>query len=152
MTARGGDDGAASAAQASFAESPLHRFVGAELVDPERPEAGARFTVGPNTEGRPGTLNGGVISMLLDSVAYLALAPSLGPGATALSHDLHISLLRGVSVGQTVELVGRVVQQGRRVAFLDATATVDGTLVASARITKTVVEPRPGPVGGVAPE
>lgn len=137
-------DGSTTAPEAPsrepFSSSPLIRFIGAELIDPDRPEAGARFVVGPNTEGRPGTLNGGVISVLLDAVAYLALAPTLAPGETALSHDLHISLLRGVAVGQTVELVGRVVQQGRRVAFLDATASVEGTPVATARITKTVVQ------------
>jgi uncharacterized protein (TIGR00369 family) len=143
--ATGTDDGGSAAADArtSFAQTPLHRFIGAELLDPEHPERGACFTVGPATEGRPGTLNGGVISLLLDSVAYLALAPTLAPGETALSHDIHISLLRGVTVGSRVELVGRVVQQGRRVAFLDATATVEGTPVATARITKTVVQPRP---------
>jgi uncharacterized protein (TIGR00369 family) len=129
-----------SAGGESFASSPVHRFIGAELIDADHPERGVRFTVGPNTEGRPGTLNGGIISVLLDSAAYLALAPTLAAGETALSHDIHISLLRGVAVGQTVELVGRVVQQGRRVAFIDATASVEGRPVATARITKTVVQ------------
>lgn len=142
MTSNGAGADAPESAASSFASTPIHRWIGAELIDPDRPEAGARFTVGPNTEGRPGTLNGGFISMLLDSVAYLALAPTLAEGETALSHDIHISLLRGVAVGQVVELTGRVVQQGRRVAFIDAVASVEGRAVATGRITKTVVQAR----------
>jgi uncharacterized protein (TIGR00369 family) len=126
-------------ASSTFTELPLHRHVGVELLDPEHPELGARFTVTSAIEGRSGRLHGGVLSFVLDGVAYLALEPSLAPDEDAVSHDIHISMMRAVRRDQVVELRGRVVKRGRTVCFVDAEATVDGELVATARITKSIV-------------
>ena len=76
----------------------------------------------------------------LPAVAYLALEPSLAENEDAVSHDLHISMLKGVMSGQTVYLKGDLVQRGRRVAFVNAEARADGRLVATARITKTIIQ------------
>ena len=47
--------------------------------------------------------------------------------------------LRTVHVGQRVELRGRVLKKGRNVAFLESTATVDGAVVATGRVTKSII-------------
>lgn len=118
---------------------PIHRYIGVTLIDPDRPQDGIQFTVHPGIEGRPGQLNFGVISLLIDAAAYLALQPSFEPGEDAVTHDIHESVLRSVASGEVVQLRGRVVQRGRRVSFLEAEATVAGRLVATARVTKTMV-------------
>ena len=118
----------------------MHRYFGVRLVDPDRRHLGCWFIASESAQGREGQLNGGVLSLLLDATAYLALEPSLGPDEDAVSHDLHISMLRSVMVGQRVDLRGELVQRGRRVAFVNSEARVDGRLVATARITKTIVQ------------
>ncbi|CAB4879128.1 MAG: PaaI family thioesterase [Actinobacteria bacterium] len=123
-----------------FEELALHKYIGVKLVDREQRYLGCTFVVTPAIEGREGQLNGGVLSVILDAVAYLALEPSLAENEDAVSHDLHISMLKGVMSGQTVHLKGDLVQRGRRVAFVNAEARADGRLVATARITKTIIQ------------
>ena len=123
-----------------FEEFPLHKYIGVKLVDKERRYLGCTFVVNPAIEGREGQLNGGILSLVLDAVAYLALEPELAENEDAVSHDLHISMLRSVTTGQTVHLKGELVQRGKRVAFVNAEARADGRLVATARITKSILQ------------
>ena len=58
-------------------------------------------------------------------------------GEMALTHDIHISVLRPVSVGSKVTLTGKVLQNGKSVIFTESEAHVGGKLVASAKISKT---------------
>lgn len=85
-----------------------------------------------------GGIHGGALYALLDAVAMLALLPSLPPSRHAVTHDLHVSMMRPVAPGARCHLQGRVVRQGRTLAFLDATAEVDGQVIASARVTKSL--------------
>jgi acyl-coenzyme A thioesterase PaaI-like protein len=133
------DNGPLTSGRPDFEQSPLHRHVGLELLDPQQPHLGCRFTAGSHLDGRAGSLNGGVLSMTLDATAFLALEPLLDDDEDAISHDLHISMLRSVRTGDVVELRGTVVQRGRRVAFVNSEATVNGRIVATARITKSIV-------------
>jgi uncharacterized protein (TIGR00369 family) len=118
---------------------PLHRFVGVELLEPADPPAGLWFPVGLSAQNQVRLLHGGVVTALLDVAAYLALLPHLAPAEHAVTHDQAVSLLRPVSADRRVEVRGTVLRRGRAVAFLRADATVDGTLVATASVTKTVV-------------
>jgi uncharacterized protein (TIGR00369 family) len=118
---------------------PLHRFVGLDLLDPADPSTGIWFPVGPSAQNQVGLLHGGVVTALLDVAAYLALLPRLGDDEHAVTHDQAVSLLRPVSADRRVEVRGTVLRRGRAVAFLRAEATVDGILVATAQVTKTVV-------------
>jgi uncharacterized protein (TIGR00369 family) len=118
---------------------PLHRFVGLELLDPGDPGAGIWFPVGPSAQNQVRLLHGGVVTALLDVAAYLALLPLLADDEHAVTHDQSVSLLRPVSADRRVEVRGTVLRRGRAVAFLRAEATVDGTLVATGQVTKTIV-------------
>ena len=118
---------------------PLHRFVGMQLLDPADPPAGIWFPVGPAAQNQVRLLHGGVVTALLDVAAYLALLPHLTAEEHAVTHDQAVSLLRPVSADRRVEVRGTVLRRGRAVAFLRADATVDGSLVATASVTKTVV-------------
>ncbi|MCA0143771.1 PaaI family thioesterase [Blastococcus sp. LR1] len=121
---------------------PLHRFLGVELRDEQDPASGIRFQVGTASENPAQLLHGGVVYALLDVASFLALMPTLGPGEHAVTHDVAASLLRPVSSGATVDIVGTVLRRGRAVAFLRAEATVDGVLVATGQVTKTVIPGR----------
>jgi len=123
-------------------EVPLHRFLGVALLDEADPCAGICLQVGENAHNNVGILHGGVVAALLDVASYLALLPLLGPGESAVTHDATVSLLRGVATGRRVELRGTVLRRGRTLAFLRADATVDGELVATAQLTKSVLQPR----------
>ncbi|MGY1914012.1 PaaI family thioesterase [Blastococcus sp. SYSU DS0973] len=121
---------------------PLHRYLGVELRDESDPSAGIRFPVGPAAQNQAEMLHGGIVYALLDVASFLALLPSLGDGEHAVTHDVAASLLRPVRAGATVDVVGTVLRRGRAVAFMRAEATVDGQLVATGQVTKTVVAPR----------
>jgi uncharacterized protein (TIGR00369 family) len=118
---------------------PLHRFVGVQLLDPADPPAGIWFPVGPSAQNQVRLLHGGVVTALLDVASYLALLPHLADHEHAVTHDQAVSLLRPVGADSRVEVVGTVLRRGRAVAFMRADATVDGRLVATAQVTKTVV-------------
>jgi len=117
---------------------PLHRFVGLELLDPTDPAAGIWFPVGLPAQNQAQLLHGGVVTALLDVASYLALLPHLAEHEHAVTHDQSVSLLRPGSADRRGE-VGTVLRRGRGVAFLRAEATVDGTLVATGQVTKTVI-------------
>ena len=121
---------------------PLHRFLGVELRNLQDPSAGIRFPVGKAAQNPAGMLHGGIVYALLDVASFLALLPSLNHGEHAVTHDVAASLLRPVAAGATVELSATVLRRGRAVAFMRAEATVDGVLVATGQVTKTVLAPR----------
>lgn len=118
---------------------PLHGFLGVRLRDPAEPAAGIWFPADGPTLNQADLLHGGVVYTLLDVAAFLALLPSLGDGEHAVTHDLAVSLLRPVRAGARVEVTGEVLRRGRAVAFLRAQASVDGVVVASGQVTKSVV-------------
>lgn len=118
---------------------PLHRFLGMELADPAEPSAGIWFPVDGPAQNQAAMLHGGVVYTLLDVASFLALLPHLADDEHAVTHDLTVSLLRPVSAGKRVAIRGTVLRRGRAVSFMRAEATVDGDIVASAQVTKSVV-------------
>jgi uncharacterized protein (TIGR00369 family) len=118
---------------------PLHRFLGMQLRDPAEPSAGIWFPVDRPAQNQAEVLHGGVVYTLLDVAAFLALLPQLSDQEHAVTHDLSVSLVRPVSAGTRVDVTGSVVRRGRAVAFLRSEATVEGTVVAAAQVTKSVV-------------
>ena len=117
----------------------LHRFLGVELLDPARPEAGIAFSVDKASLNNTGVLHGGIVTALLDVACYLALLPDLAAAENAVTHDVSASLMRPVPRGARVHVTGSVVRRGRSIVFLRAEATVDGAVVAAGQVTKTMV-------------
>ena len=118
---------------------PLNRFLGVRLRDPADPAAGLWFPVGPSAQNQAGVLHGGVVTTLLDTASYLALLPRLSDTEHAVTHDQTVSLLRPVAADARVDVTATVLRRGRAVAFMRAEAVVDGELVATAQVTKSVV-------------
>lgn len=119
--------------------APLNRALGLELVQAGDGRALARFRAEGITLGLGGTAHAGSLYAMLDVVAFLALVPELGADEHAVTHDFHASLLRPLPEGAVCELHGRVVRRGRAVAFLDSEARVGDRLIATGRVTKSIV-------------
>jgi uncharacterized protein (TIGR00369 family) len=118
---------------------PFHRFLGIRPIDPADPPAGIVLPATDAAINNAQVVHGGIVTALLDVASYLAILPHLQPGRNAVTHDITASLMRPVPEGAEVRLVGTVVRVGRSLAFLRAEATVDGTVVATAQVTKSMV-------------
>ena len=116
----------------------LHRHFGLEFEGCAEGQASASFVVGSRHVAFGG-LHGGVLYALMDAVSMLALLTRLGPAQHAVTHDLHVSVMRGAAPGDRVVLEGRVARLGRSIAFVDAAARVGDTVIAAARVTKSPV-------------
>ncbi len=116
---------------------PLHRHLGLVFDGHADGQSHAHFDVGPESAAFGG-LHGGILYLLMDATAMLALLPSLTASQHAVTHDIHCSVMRPVSPGARCRLVGSVLRVGKTLAFVEATASVEGKLVASARVTKSL--------------
>ncbi len=97
------------------------------------------FTCEPNeSHYNPiGTVHGGLVCTLLDSVAGCAAQTTLPKGQAYTSLEIKVSYLRPVMADSgTLTAVGIVTKPGRRAAFVDATVSdAQGRLVATASST-----------------
>ena len=120
---------------------PLHRWLGVSLADPADVGAGLVLPVGSSALGNADLMHGGIMTALLDVVAYLRLLPSLDDDVDAVTHGASVSLLRSVRGGSTVLLRADLLRCGQSLAFLRSEATVDGDVVAFGQVTKSLVRP-----------
>jgi len=90
-----------------------------------------------------GSMHGGVIATMLDTVAGCAVHATLPAGVGYTSLDLSVRFIRAVRPGTgTVTATGRVVHRGSRTAVAEA-SVVDGSgrLLATATSTCLVMDP-----------
>ena len=93
-----------------------------------------------------GTIHGGLLCTLADSVGGCAVHTTLDAGVAYTSIDISVHYLRPVTTASgTLRATGRVTKPGRRVAFAEA-EIVDGTgkTVATATTSCLVMDGRPG--------
>ncbi|WP_353247706.1 PaaI family thioesterase [Salinisphaera sp. T31B1] len=119
---------------------PLHRHLGIDTIESDDGRARLSIVVGETTVNPAGVLHGGVLYLLCDVCAYAGLLSRLDPGVEAVTHDIHVSVMRAVRAGQVVVFESTPVRVGRRIAFIDVSARVDERVVAQARVTKTLVD------------
>jgi len=125
---------------AKRAESlPLHKFLGVKLKGFREGSGELELKAGKSAVNVAGLLHGGVLYALLDAAAYQGLIPTFAEGENAVTHDIHVSVLRPVKLGETVRFKGRVLKRGRTTAFTESEAWVGDKLVAAARVTKSIV-------------
>jgi uncharacterized protein (TIGR00369 family) len=120
-----------------FPPPPIAKLMQFDLD--EVSEGRASFTVIPNeSHYNPiGTVHGGLVCTLLDSVAGCAAQTTLPKGMAYTSLEIKVSYLRPVLASSgKLTAVGVVTKPGRRAAFVDATVTDgSGKLVATASST-----------------
>ncbi|MCW5828077.1 MAG: PaaI family thioesterase [Deltaproteobacteria bacterium] len=118
---------------------PLHRFLGVKLIRSKPGSGEIRLKAGKSAVNIAGVLHGGVLYALLDAAAYSSVVPLLNEGENAVTHDIHVSVLRPVMLGETIVLKGRVLKRGRTTIFAESEAVVGGKLVATSCVTKSVI-------------
>lgn len=119
-------------------EYPLHKRLGFELVEAADGRARARCHVIPEVVNIGGVLHGGVIYAVMDIAAFCAAVTVIPPKHNAATADISVQVLRATPPGAVLELTAEVRKLGKRLVFVDAEATLDGEVVALARVTKSV--------------
>ncbi len=88
-----------------------------------------------------GTVHGGLVCALLDSVCGCAVQSTLPQGQGYTSVEIKVSFLRAVHAGDALTAVGRIVKPGSRVAFSEGEVRgADGKPVATATSTCLVFD------------
>ena len=125
--------------QRAVLDIPLNRHLGIVYDGCVDGVAMSHFQSTPELATFDGQLHGGALSVLFEVAAFLALVPLLQESQHAVTHDLHVSLMRPVPTGVRCDLEARVVRSGRTLAFIEVSAYVDSKQVASAWITKSII-------------
>uniref|UniRef100_F7E0J0 Acyl-coenzyme A thioesterase 13 n=1 Tax=Equus caballus TaxID=9796 RepID=F7E0J0_HORSE len=84
-----------------------------------------------------GTLHGGLIATLVDSISTVALLLS-ERGAPGVSVDMNITYMSPAKMGEDILITAHILKQGKTLAFtsVDLTNKVTGKLIAQGRHTK----------------
>jgi uncharacterized protein (TIGR00369 family) len=129
-------------------QHPYNRFAGLQLVSQSPGKAVTRFPVDGNAVNMADDLHSGLLYGLMDATSFLALITVLRPEELAVTHDLHVSVMRPAAKGMDVELHAEVVRRGTQLAFLRCEAWRvggnDTRLIATAKVTKSLSSTRNG--------
>lgn len=120
-------------------DHPLHRFLGVTGIQSDAGCGEIVLTITENLVNPAGIFHGGVIYLLCDVCAYGGLLSLMEVDVDAVTHDLQISVMRALKLGDVVEFTSEVVKFGTRICFIDVRVTSGGRLVASARVTKSML-------------
>ena len=101
---------------------PMAALVGAELLAVGDGEALFSCTPDESTYNPMGIVHGGLLCTLLDTAAGCAVHSLLPAGAGFSSIELKVSFLAPLQAGDRIEVRGRVLRIGGRVAFAEAHA------------------------------
>jgi acyl-coenzyme A thioesterase PaaI-like protein len=107
----------------------------------------ASFTPGPQHDNGFGTLNGGIISTVLDchtAAAVLLEAHGRGWEPAYVTAGFDVRFLRPAPLDATSELVARLVEIGEDAMIAEAELTFDGKIRATMRATWKRFRPRHG--------
>lgn len=112
---------------------------------PEGHDLAMAMPVHEQVSNTRGALQGGLIATLVDICAGRAAAERAGPGHGVPTADLHIRYLAPLTTGPAVALA-RVLRVGRRSIVVQCDVHDEGraTLAATATLSFTIVERRPG--------
>lgn len=114
--------------------APYNQLLGVRLVDAREGAVELTCQMKPEFLNKIGSGHGGFISSLLDNACGLATDTVSRPGHAFTTMDLHVRMLRPVTLASGVlRVVGEVEKSGRSVAVTTGKLFAeDGTLLASA--------------------
>lgn len=118
---------------------PYHAYLGLKQFQSDNGQGRLELQVAEQHINPAGALHGGIIYSVLDVVAYIALLSQLTPGHEAVTHDIHISVMRAAKLGDQLEFSATVEKLGKSLAFIQAQASSNGKLIATARVTKSLI-------------
>jgi uncharacterized protein (TIGR00369 family) len=118
---------------------PMAALIGAELLAAGDGEALFMCAPDESTYNPVGIVHGGLLCTLLDTAAGCAVNTLLPAGAGFSSIELKVSFLAPLRSGDRIEVRGRVLRIGGRVAFAEAHARDEhGQLVGHATTTLAI--------------
>src|SRR5690606_15300590 len=120
--------------------NPLSRFVNIHDLQSANGEGSLWFTVNSNTCNPNQKLHGGILYAMSDVCAFIALASLLPENRDAVTHDIQVSVMRAASEGDQLHFKAKVSKLGRRIAFINTQVIKGDSLIAEARVTKSLVD------------
>jgi uncharacterized protein (TIGR00369 family) len=127
-------------------DQPLHRLLGMAEVESREGAGHLAIAVSAMSSSPAGGLHGGVIYLLSDVCAMVGLLSRLPADQFAVTHDIHVSVMRSAALGDRVTFDSRITQLGRRLCFCEVVVQSGGKTLATARVTKSLV-PAPEAMG-----
>ncbi|GAB1261582.1 PaaI family thioesterase [Aurantivibrio plasticivorans] len=135
---------------------PFHRYLGIEKLAANDGQATLSLTVNKNTLNPGGMFHGAVAYAIADITAYAAAVSTLEENQEAVTHDLHVSMLRPADDGDRIVTEANVVKRGRSIIFIDVNVYKEAShsqpdkssqpsnnnprvLIATVRVTKSVI-------------
>jgi uncharacterized protein (TIGR00369 family) len=114
-------------------EPPAARLLGREVLEIDTRNGGAvlRYTAQPAFLNRHGTVQGGLLSAMLDSATALALYAVLPPELTGVTTELNVSFLKPAQLGTFTATSRLIARDDRNAETSGELRDADGVLVAS---------------------
>ena len=122
-------------------------WAGVELIEVGSGIGKIAFRPRPEMLTPWGTLNGGVVSSLVEIPSFVALLTTLDAGELPVTNDIFLQHIRPLPGDAIVEMTGTLTRRGRGMAWTDVVVHINGNLVSLARITKTIISPSPARQG-----
>ena len=120
-------------------EHPLHQYLGIRSIGSEDGVGTLSINISKNVLNPAGAFHGGVIYILCDVCAYAGLLSRLDEKTEAVTHDIQVSVMSSAKLGDVVEFKSKVVRLGRRLCFIEVTAKVKDKIIATAKVTKSII-------------
>jgi len=124
---------------AAIQNLPLHVYVGLTEIKSESGNAILTAVVNQNALNPSGFYHGGVMYLLCDVCAYSGVISALNDNEDAVTHDIHFSVLRPAKLGQTITYSSKIIKRGKSLYFIDVEAKCADKIIATARVTKSVI-------------
>lgn len=121
---------------------PAAKMLGREVVEIDQVNGGAvlRFRALPEFLNRHGTVQGGILSAMLDSATALALYAVLPAEQTGLTANLNVSFLKPAKVGIFTATSRLVTRDERNAETVGELRDADGVIVATATARMRIVK------------
>lgn len=122
-----------------FEKQEYHQYLGLKVIVCSEGVCQLQIPICTRIVNLVGTVHGGVIYSLCAIASSLAALSKLEAGQYTVANDFNISVLRGVASG-LMTVNARVLKSGRRLVFVEITVNdQEGILVASGRVTKSIL-------------
>jgi len=87
-----------------------------------------------------GTLNGGVVTSLVEIPSFISLLTTLKDDELPVTNDIFLQHMRPLPGDCVYEMVGKLIRRGKSMAWTDVAVIANGATVSIARITKTIAK------------
>lgn len=118
---------------------PFHQFLGVTAITSQSGSGEMDVKVTKNIINPSGKFHGGALYALCDVCAYAGLASLMDDRTEAVTNDIHVSVMRAATLDDVVHFKSEILKRGKRLCFIDVKVTLDGQLIASAKVTKSML-------------